>query len=161
MTEEEKYNVDHPNLSQITEYLYVSSLPKDEHAKHIFSLGIRLIISMPIYRPPSVYRQKPFQFIHCPAIDSPLTPIPQFILRRGVKAALLEIAAGESLLVHCKEGIHRSVAMASCILIAKGYPAEDAMRLIKEKRNKADPYAGYIRIRIEKFESHWQKNQRL
>jgi hypothetical protein len=46
--------------------------------------------------------------------------------------------------------------MACCILIAKGYSAEDAMHLIKEKRDKPDPYAGYIRKRIEKFESHWQ-----
>jgi hypothetical protein len=53
------------------------------------------------------------------------------------------------------------MAMASCILIAKAYSAEEAMRLIKEKRDKADPYAGYIRKRIEKFESYRQKHQEL
>ena len=159
MAEEEKYNVEHPDLSQITEYLYLSSLPKDEHAEHIFSLGIRLIVSMPAYRSPSVYRKAPFQFIHCPSLDSPLVPIPQFILKRGVRAALPVInEQGHAVLVHCKEGIHRSVAMASCILIAKGYSAEEAMRIIKEKRDKADPYAGYIKKRIEKFEAHWQKH---
>lgn len=159
MTQEEKGGVQHPDLSQITEYLFLSSLPESEHADHIFSLGVRLVISMPLYRPPRVYRQAPFQFIHCPSMDSPLTPIPQFILRRGVHRALPVIdEQGHAVLVHCKEGIHRSVAMACCILIAKGYTAEKAMKLVKGKRPKADPYAGYIRKRIQIFEANWNEH---
>lgn len=158
MANKERNSVEHHDLSQITEYLYLSSLPKDEHAEHIYSFGIRLIISMPLYRPPSVYRKEPFQFIHCPSIDSPITPIPQFVLRRGVTRALQVIDEQDhSVLVHCKAGVHRSVAMACCILIAKGYTAEEAMKLVKEKRDKADPYAGYIRKRIEQFESEWNE----
>ena len=65
---------------------------------------------------------------------------------------------GHSVLVHCKEGIHRSVAMACCILVAKGYTAEEAIKLVKEKRDKADPDAGYIRKRIEIFESNWNEH---
>ena len=145
------------DLSRITDYLYLSSLPADEHAKHIHSLGVRLIVSMPVYWPPKVYRQPPFLFVHCPSLDSPLTPIPQFILRRGVKAALPVIASGDSLLVHCRAGIHRSVAMACCVLIANGYSAAEAMHLVKTKREKADPYVDYIRRRIEQFEINWTK----
>ena len=155
---EKKSQIEHPDLSQITGLLYLSSLPKGEHADHILSLGIRLIISMTIPRAPSVYRTSLFDFVHCPSLDTPLTPIPIFILRRGVTAALPVIEGGESILVHCKSGVHRSVAMACCILIARGYSAEDAMHLVKEKRDKADPYVPYIRKRIEKFESCWRKN---
>ena len=149
---------DQPDLSRITEYLFLSSIPKNEHVEHVLSLGIRLIISMPVYRPPRAYRRAPFQFVHCPSFDSPLTPIPQFILRRGVRRALPVIdEQGHSVLVHCKEGVHRSVAMACCILVAKGYTTADAMKLVKEKRAKADPYASYIRKRIEIFESNWNE----
>jgi protein tyrosine phosphatase (PTP) superfamily phosphohydrolase (DUF442 family) len=155
---EKDSQIEHPDISQITDDLYISSLPKYEHADHILSLGIRLIISMPLYRPPSVYRRSPFDFIHCPSLDTPLTPIPLFILRRGVTAALPVIGEGDSVLVHCKSGVHRSVAMACCILIAGGYSAENAMRLVKEKRDKADPYISYIRKRIEKFESNWRND---
>jgi len=81
-----------------------------------------------------------------------------FILRRGVLAALPVIEAGNSVLVHCKAGVHRSVAMACCILIAMGYTAENAMQLVKEKRDKADPYIPYIRKRIEKFGEYWSEN---
>ena len=155
---EKALNIEHPDLSQITDDLYISSLPKKENVEHIQSLGIRMIISLTVPRAPSVYRRPPLQFVHCPSLDTPLTPIPIFILRRGVTAALPVIEGGNSILVHCKSGVHRSVAMASCILIARGHSADSAMRLIKEKREKADPYVPYIRKRIEKFESYWSKH---
>lgn len=150
--------IKHTDLSLITDYLYVSSLPKKEHVMHIVSLGVRMIISMPPYKPPSEYRQPPFKFVHCPSLDSRWTPIPMFILRRGVSAAGPVIKQGDAVLVHCKEGMHRSVAMACSILISQGYTAEAAMNLVKEKRDKADPYAPHIRKRIEKFESYWVKH---
>lgn len=155
---EKALNIEHPDLSQIADDLYLSSLPKKEHVEHLRSLGIRMVISMTVPRAPSVYRRPPLQFVHCPSLDTPLTPIPIFILRRGVTAALPVIEGGNSILVHCKSGVHRSVAMASCILIARGHSADSAMRLIKEKREKADPYVPYIRKRIEKFESYWSKH---
>ena len=148
-----------PDLSQITDYLFVSSLPQSEHAQHVLSLGIRLIISMPVHRAPKEYRRPPFQFIHLPTFDSPFLPIPQFMLRRGVAAALPVIQGGAAVLVHCQAGKHRSVAMSCCILIAEGYSAEAAMRLVHEKRALADPYVGYIRKRIEVFESDWKKTK--
>ena len=155
---EKALNIEHPDLSQITDDLYLSSLPKKEHVEHLLSLGIRMVISMTVPRAPSVYRRPPLQFIHCPSLDTPFTPIPICILRRGVLAALPVIKQGKSVLVHCRSGVHRSVAMACCILIAKGYTAEDAMRLVTEKRDIADPYVPYIRKRIEKFEANWRKH---
>lgn len=147
------------NFSAITNYLFISSLPETIHAEQISDLGVRLIVSMPIFPPPRVYRRPPFEFVHCPTIDSPLTPIPMSMLWRGVRAALPVIARGDKVLVHCAAGIHRSVAMASCILISQGETADDAMRLIKEQRPVADPYVGYIQARIRKFEQEWQAAQ--
>jgi protein-tyrosine phosphatase len=69
------------------------------------------------------------------------------------------IRDGGSVLVHCVGGRHRSVAMASCVLIARGLTADDAMALIKEKRLVADPYAWYIQWRIRKFERDWIRRE--
>ena len=152
-----------PDVSRITDYLFLSSLPKHEHAEHIWDLGVRLIVSLPLYRPPKVYTRPPFEFVHCPTIDSPLTPIPIFMLRRGVQAALPVIERGESVLIHCKAGVHRSVAMAACMLIAcpsgHSYTADEAMKLIVEQRPVADPYAPYIQSRIRAFERDWHRRQ--
>jgi len=65
------------------------------------------------------------------------------------------IESGGAVLVHCKSGVHRSVAQAACVLIAMGYTADDAMQLIKEKRAVADPDARHIQSRIRKFANQW------
>lgn len=144
-----------PDVSRITGYLYLSSLPKHEHAGHIWDLGVRLVVSMPLYRPPAVFCRPPFAFVHCPTIDSPLFPIPLSMLRRGVRAALPVIGRGDAVLIHCKSGVHRSVAMSSCILIAEGHTADEAMNLIIEQRPVADPHAAHIEARIRAFERDW------
>lgn len=147
--------IETPDISKITDYLFVSSWPEEEYVAYILSLDICMIISMPVIQPPKVYREPPFQFIHCPSLDAPSLAITQKVLRKGVTAALPAINRGDKVLVHCNQGKHRSVAMACCILVAKGYTSEDAMQLVKAKRAVADPYAGYIRKRIEVFEADW------
>ena len=91
-------------------------------------------------------------------IDKPFAPIPLGTLARGVTAALPVIASGGKVLCHCRYGIHRSVAMACCVLIGKGYSADNAMQLVAERRSVADPYVGYIQVRIRKFEQAWQQS---
>ena len=73
-------------------------------------------------------------------------------LRRGVEAALPLIQRRGKVLCHCKAGVHRSVAMASCVLIGMGFSAEDAMATVKLGRALADPDAAHIRRRIVEFE---------
>jgi len=93
--------------------------------------------------------------VHVPSIDSPLTPISIRGLQRGVEAAIPVLAEGGGVLCHCREGKHRSVAMACSILIAQGCSAESAMDLVDSKRAIADPRAFWIAPRIRKFERAW------
>ena len=145
-----------PDISQITETLYISAWPRGEHAGEIRALGVRLILSMHWRRPVKTVGHPPVRLLWLPTVDSPLTPMPMFLLRRGVQAALPVIRQGESVLVHCKAGVHRSVAMACCVLIGAGYTAEEAMGLVKDRRAIADPDVWYIRRRILEFEQEWR-----
>jgi hypothetical protein len=145
-----------PDISQITDYLYISAWPRGEHAAEIRALGVRLILSMHWRRPVKTVGHPPVRLLWLPTVDTPLTPMPMFLLRRGVEAALPVIRQGERVLVHCKAGVHRSVAMACCVLIGLGYTAEAAMRLVKDRRAVADPNVWYIRRRILKFEEEWR-----
>ncbi len=77
------------------------------------------------------------------------------MLWRGVRAAIPVIDRGEKVLIHCKSGVHRSVAMSACILIARGLPAGEAMQLIVDQRPVADPHAPHIESRIRLFEQEW------
>lgn len=144
------------NLSQITDYLFVSGWPGSNSAAQIRSLGIRLILSMHWRKPGPDLWQPPVQLMWLPTFDSPLIPMPLTALRRGVQAALPVIARGWKVLCHCSAGRHRGVAMACCVLVGMGLPADEAMQVVKDRRAIADPYAWYIRTRITKFALDWR-----
>jgi protein-tyrosine phosphatase len=143
----------------ITDYLYISAWPSSRHVDGIIALGVRLILSMHWWRPTKSLERPPLRLLWLPTVDKPFFPIPMRTLKKGVCAALPIIEDGHSILAHCKEGIHRSVAQAACVLIGMGYTADEAMQLIKEKRAVADPYAGYIEKRIRKFERQWPESK--
>lgn len=148
------------DVSSITDQLIIASRPRARHVQHLRGLGVDLVISMIWLAPPRALTQPPFRLLRLPNFDSPLWPIPLFMLRRGAAAAVLVLAAGGRVLVYCRAGRHRSVAMASCILIATGMTADEAMDMIVAHRPVADPHANHIERRIRAFERDWMLRQR-
>jgi protein tyrosine phosphatase (PTP) superfamily phosphohydrolase (DUF442 family) len=147
------------DVSQITDYLYISSIVEDESIETVRKLDPRLVISMIFNdRPPRELGEPPITVLWLRTIDFPLVLIPVSKLRRGVESALPVIRNGHKVLVFCHSGVHRSVAMASCILVGNGYTADQAMQLISQKREVADPYAWHIKRQIRKFETYWNKD---
>ena len=148
------------NISQITDHLFIAAHPGDEHAEDIEALGVRLILNMIWHRPAKPLTQPPFHMLTLRTFDSPRLKISVRTLQKGVEAALPVIAAGDKVLVYCREGRHRSVAMTSCILIGQGLSADEAMQLVKARRPVADPYAPHIESQIRAFAEMWQgRNQ--
>lgn len=141
------------DISQINEFLFISAFPLAEHKDELQKLEIRLILSMSLWKPSRKLVSEDRDLIWLPSFDSPILHIPLFLLKRGVDSAIPIIQDGGKILVHCQAGKHRSVAMASCILISTGLTAEQATSLIKERRPIADPDIWYIKSRILKFES--------
>jgi len=147
------------DISQITEYLYVAASPNAECAGAISDLNVRLVINMIFITPAKIYQESPFRMLTLRTFDSIFIPIPIRKLEKGVESALPAIQNSESVLIYCRQGRHRSVAMASTILIAKGYSADDAMQLVSSKRKAADPYAWHIQRQIRKFEKKWNNHK--
>jgi len=145
-----------PDISPITDYLYIAAWPSGDHAEGIRALNVRLILSMHWIKPSRTLGHPPVRLLWLPTFDNPLMPMPISTLRRGVETALPVIKDGYRVLVHCRAGVHRSVAMACCVLIGMGLTANDAMQLVKQKRSVADPHTWYIQRRIIKFERFWQ-----
>jgi hypothetical protein len=144
------------DITPITEQLYISAWPWPRHARQLEDLNIRIILSMHWWKPSGRLNRLPLRLLWLPTIDHPLTPMPLGTLLHGVKAALPVIQSGGAALSHCRKGVHRSVAMACCILIAQGYSADEAMHLAKSRRPAADPNADYIQARIRRFEANWR-----
>jgi hypothetical protein len=146
------------DISQITESLYIASRIKGEHMEDILQLKPGLIISMIAQRrPPRALTDKGLEVLWLRSFDFPLILIPLKILNRGVEAALPIIQNNGCVVVFCEGGRHRSVAMASCILIGLGYSADEAMQVTSNKREVADPYAWHIQRQIRRFEAYWSK----
>ena len=140
-------------ISQITDYLYISPRQMVKDIEQISQLDLGLIIDMVIHRkPPREIQNSRIDILSLPAIDFVLIPIPIKLLNHGVEASLTVINQGRSVLVYCHAGRHRSVAMACCILVAKGYSADKAIELVKAKRQKADPDAWHIKRQIKHYE---------
>jgi protein-tyrosine phosphatase len=149
------------DISQITDNLYIASQVKGEHLEDILQLDPGLIISMiGERRPPKALSEKGLKVLWLRAFDFPLIPIPVKTLNMGVEAALPVIEDGGRVVVFCEGGRHRSVAMASCILIGLGYSADAAMALISRRRELADPYAGHIQRQIRRFEKTWLRQNK-
>jgi hypothetical protein len=144
----------------ITDQLFIAPIPRTQHIEDIRTLRVDLVISMLFRAPPPELAKPPFKLIRLPSIDFPGFPIPMFWLRKGAAAASLVIDAGGRVLVYCRAGRHRSVAMASCILIAQGMTADEAMDTITAKREVADPHAFHIESRIRAFERDWTRRKR-
>lgn len=143
------------DASAITDALYIAARPRRSHVSGVRELKIDLVISMIWFRPAAELMRAPFKIVRLPTLDSPLFPLPLWMLRRGVEAALPIMNRGGRVLVYCRAGRHRSVAMASCILIGVGMTADDAMHLVVARRPIADPHAPHIERRIRAFEQDW------
>ncbi len=148
------------DVSAITETLYIGANPRGDVVESIHGLGVRMVISMIPIPPTRAFFRHPFKLLILPVADDPRLPIPLFVLKYGVKRALPIIEQDDGVLVYCREGRHRSVAMAACILIGMGYTADDAMALISAKREVADPHAPHIEKQIRKYERWWEQHHR-
>ncbi len=146
------------DITQITDFLYISAYPSGNQYEKLIGLNIRLILSMfwlPVNR---TLLKPPMRRLWLPTNDHPMFPMPIRTLNRGVMEAIPVIESGHAVLTHCKAGRHRSVAMACCVLISQGYTTEQAVSLVKERRPVADPEIWYILDRIKKFEQEWQND---
>jgi dual specificity MAP kinase phosphatase len=144
------------DYSPITDDLFIGTTPSVGDYARLRELGVELVINMRWeHRPRPDPHDPPLSFLWLRTFDSPFLPIPVQALQRGVQSALETIRRGGRVYAHCAGGRHRGVAMGAAVLIAQGYGAEEAMRLIKARRAYADPGAFYIRPRILKFARQW------
>lgn len=153
-------NNDFAEISKITSNIFLSAHCDTKDIQALRDLDIKLIINTTVFQiPHKVLKSLDVKVVTTPYVDSPLFPIPIFLLNRGVEYALEYLNRNQNVLVYCKRGVHRSVAMVCCILIAQGYTSNEAFKIVKENRKIADPEVWYIKKRILKFENSW-KDQR-
>jgi hypothetical protein len=76
-------------------------------------------------------------FLHLPTEDHCALSLAD--MDTGVAFVLPRVERGEKVLVHCREGIGRSVTLCLCVLVALGWAPLQAMLEIKDRRYWASP----------------------
>jgi protein tyrosine phosphatase (PTP) superfamily phosphohydrolase (DUF442 family) len=145
------------DFSQITNDLFIGTMPTATDYDLLRDFGVRLVINMRFMRGPQPdLHPEALNLLWLRTIDSPIILIPIRKLIQGTQAALETIRNGGKVYSHCAKGRHRSVAMGAAILVAQGHTPETAMQLIKKQRPIADPGLYYIRSRVVHFARLWQ-----
>jgi len=144
------------DLSAITDQIYVGRRPQPSDVEELRRLAPALVVSMLGGTPPASVRALDVPVLSLATHDNLLLPIPIRSLEQGVTAALPIVQNGGRVLVYCRQGRHRSIALTVCLLIALGWSAEDAADLVRAKRAQADPRAWHIWRRIRAFERSWR-----
>ncbi|KAF9053325.1 protein-tyrosine phosphatase-like protein [Panaeolus papilionaceus] len=137
------------NVSEIIPRLYISDLAFAESPALLSSYRITHIMStLPdsIYcPPPSLLPMQPAR-LQVRIEDLPFAELAAHLptTTKWISDALTS-SPDARVLVHCAEGISRSVSVVAAFLMAQyGYAPLDAVQYIKSKRRVADPNFGFI-----------------
>jgi protein-tyrosine phosphatase len=84
-----------------------------------------------------VLRVEGITLLHLPTQDT--RAISQRMIQDGVDHVVAALDRGEKVLIHCMYGIGRSALLALCVLVARGVPPLEALRLTKDARPVVSP----------------------
>lgn len=123
-----------PNLSWITNLLGVSGSLHPGHIKELADMGVGAIVDLreEDRDDPELLAQHGIRFLHFPVPDTWSPSQAQLV--HGTEWVLSQLAAGRKTLVHCKNGVGRSVVLACCVLIQQGQDLAGVLRQVKACR---------------------------
>lgn len=127
------------NFSWITDDLAVGGAFSTRHIPRLRRIGIDAVIDCreEDSDDEAALRRQGISFLRLPTPDA--HEMRQADLEIGVAWALERFASGDRLYVHCLHGVGRAPLLGSCILVAAGYGAAEAIRLVKTRRWQASP----------------------
>ncbi len=143
------------DMSRITDQLYVGRTPRRRDYQTLADVGITLLINMRAEWPSPIFvRQNIMQDIWVPCFDLPLGFVGQKRLLATALLAKQEIERGGKVYVFCHKGRHRSVAMASAVLLLQGYSLAKVQALFVKQR----PVSDLKRYQVHRAVSRFAKN---
>jgi protein tyrosine phosphatase (PTP) superfamily phosphohydrolase (DUF442 family) len=119
-------------VSQITPQLHVGGQYRRRGWRRLAARGITAVVNMRVEFDDQEAGIAPDRYLYLPTVDNDPPSLEH--LREGVAFMAEEIEGGGGVLVHCGSGVGRAPAMAAAYLISTGKTADEAWRMIREKR---------------------------
>ncbi|HZU06001.1 MAG TPA: dual specificity protein phosphatase family protein [Chloroflexota bacterium] len=134
------------NLSWVTDSLAVGGAFRPEDVRRLRAQGITAVVDLRAEAcdDAALLARHGIVFLHLPTPDA--HPLPLEDLERGVEWVLAQQAAGRKVLVHCMHGAGRGPLLGAAVLVACGYRASDALRLLRARRWQAVPNARQLEV---------------
>lgn len=146
-----------PRPSEIIPRLYISDLSSAESRTTLSSLGITHVVTA---MRGTVALPVPVAHLHIPLDDFPFAELVAHLpaTTSFITDALTRNPASK-VLVHCAEGVSRSVSVVAAYLVAAyGWTPDQAITFIKGKRKIAEPNFGF-RLQLNEYTDSLRKQQ--
>jgi protein-tyrosine phosphatase len=136
-----KYNTNQKNMTRINKYIYITDIEGANNISLIRNKNINCIVSMTNKH---IIKLSGIKYYNMAIEDNGSNDFIN-ISKYIIDDILSDIRNKNIILVHCFQGMSRSVSLVLLILIKSGMSFYSAWMLIKEKRELADPHPGFIK----------------
>lgn len=146
------------NYSDVTPQLAVGGAFRKRQIKRLKHHGVTAVIDCRLEASddPEALAQADIQFLHLPTADRYGFTYDQ--LHEGVDWVLEHIANGGRAFLHCEHGVGRGPLMACAVLVAQGYSAPEALRIVRSARWQALPNDRQL-ANLLNFEREWRSQR--
>ncbi|MFQ5849734.1 MAG: dual specificity protein phosphatase family protein [Candidatus Binatia bacterium] len=123
-----------PDVSWITSTLAVGGSPVPRQFAGLAQIGIQAVVDLreEARDDEGLLVEHGIRLLHLPVRDH--WPPSQSQLLHGTDWVLGQLAAGRKTLLHCKNGVGRSIVLGCCVLMRQGYDLARAVHLVKARR---------------------------
>jgi len=147
------------NYSDITPQLAVGGAFRKRQIKRLKHRGVTAVVDCrsEASDDPDALLEAGIQFLHVPTLDRHGFTYEQ--LHEAVDWVLDHVGTGGRVFMHCEHGVGRGPLMACAVLVAQGYSAPEALRIVRQARWQALPNDRQLAALL-KFERDWKAQQR-
>jgi protein tyrosine phosphatase (PTP) superfamily phosphohydrolase (DUF442 family) len=146
------------NYSDVTPQLAVGGAFRKRQIKRLRHHGVTAVIDcrLEAQDDPEALRAAGIEFLHVPTLDRHGFTFEQ--MREGVEWVIDHTARGGRAFMHCEHGVGRGPLMACAVLVAQGYSAPEALRIVRSARWQALPNDRQLSALL-KFEEQWHNGR--
>jgi protein tyrosine phosphatase (PTP) superfamily phosphohydrolase (DUF442 family) len=144
------------NYSDVTPQLAVGGAFRTGQIRRLTQRGVTAVVDcrLEAQDDPQALARAGIQFLHVPTLDRHGFTYAQ--LQDGVQWVLEHLSDGGRAFMHCEHGVGRGPLMACAVLVAQGYSAPEALRIVRSGRWQALPNDRQLAVLLD-FETQWRK----